>query len=208
MKIVAISDTHGRHKSVKLPKGDVILHAGDVTYKGKRSEVQDFLGWFAGLHFKHKIFIAGNHDFYFEKESSASIQTLIPEGIIYLNDSGVTISGINIWGSPVTPWFYDWAFNRHRGAAICKHWNLIPSNTNLLLTHGPAFGILDWNVNGNPVGDKDLLKKIEAIKPAVHVCGHIHEGYGSAKRNGTKYINASVLNEKYELVNPPVVFEL
>lgn len=208
MKIVAISDTHCRHKSVKLPPGDLLIHAGDVSYKGELSEVKDFLYWFAGLPFQYKVFIAGNHDFYFERTRPAIIQTLIPTGVTYLNDSGVTIEGISIWGSPVTPWFYHWAFNRHRGAEISKHWNLIPPDTKMLITHGPVFGILDMVINGNHVGDKELLTRIEVLKPAVHVCGHVHESHGQKKRGGTQFINASVLNEKYELVNPPVVFDL
>jgi len=208
LKIVAISDTHCRHKSVKLPKGDLLIHAGDISYRGKSTEMIDFLDWFAGLPFPHKIFIAGNHDFYFEKTPAAEIQALIPKDVIYLNDSGVVIEGMHIWGSPVTPWFYNWAFNRHRGPEIRKHWNLIPADTNLLITHGPAFGILDTVINNTHVGDKDLLKKIEEIKPAAHVCGHVHESYGKAKRDGTRFINASVLNEKYELVHPPIVFDL
>lgn len=208
MKVVAISDTHCRHKSVKLPQGDLLIHAGDVSYKGELSEIKDFLTWFADQPFPHKVFIAGNHDFYFERTKPAVIQSLVPAGVTYLNDSSVTIEGIPIWGSPVTPWFHDWAFNRHRGAEISKHWNLIPSDTKLLITHGPAFGIVDMVINGNHVGDKDLLKKIEVLKPAVHVCGHVHESYGQKKVGSTRFINASVLNEKYELVNPPVVFDL
>lgn len=208
MKIVAISDTHCRHKSVKLPKGDLLVHAGDISYRGKLSEVLDFLDWFGKLPFAHKIFIAGNHDFYFEKAAASDIQSLIPNGIIYLNDSGIEINGIRIWGSPVTPWFHDWAFNRHRGADINKHWKQIPSDTNLLITHGPVFGILDTVINGSHVGDKELLRKIEDVKPAVHVCGHIHESYGRVKHGSTRFINACVLNEKYELVNLPVVFDL
>lgn len=208
LKFVAISDTHGRHKSVRLPAGDVLLHAGDITYKGERSETENFLTWFAQQPFEHKIFIAGNHDFFFERKSKTEIDSLIPHGVHYLKDSGISINGIHVWGSPVTPWFYDWAFNRRRGVDILKHWSLIPANTNLLITHGPAFGILDTVINDTRVGDKDLLQKISEVKPAVHLCGHVHESYGKQKRGTTKHINASVLNEKYELVNAPVVFEL
>ncbi|HUQ96201.1 MAG TPA: metallophosphatase domain-containing protein [Chitinophagaceae bacterium] len=208
MKIVAISDTHCRHQSVKLPKGDLLLHAGDITYKGELAEVNDFLTWFSKQPFQYKVFIAGNHDFYFEKRTEATIKALLPEGVIYLKDSGVMLNGIHIWGSPITPWFFNWAFNRHRGAAIAKHWSLIPKDTNLLVTHGPAFGILDTVVNGNHVGDKDLLKTILDIKPAVHLCGHVHESYGKTRRGTTQFLNASVLNEKYELVNTPLIFDL
>jgi Icc-related predicted phosphoesterase len=128
--------------------------------------------------------------------------------VVYLNDSGVTINNTHIWGSPVTPYFFNWAFNRHRGTDINRHWKRIPPNTDLLVTHGPAFGILDVIANGNHTGDKDLLKTINEIKPKVHLCGHIHESYGSLKRGSIRHINASLLNERYELVNPPVVFEL
>ncbi|HVG16996.1 MAG TPA: metallophosphatase domain-containing protein [Chitinophagaceae bacterium] len=208
MKFVAISDTHCRHLNLKLPKGDVLLHAGDISYKGERKEMVDFLQWFSKLNYSYKIFIAGNHDFYLEKVKAAELEAMIPKEVIYLNDSGVMIDNIHVWGSPVTPWYYNWAFNRYRGSAIKKHWNLIPGSTDILLTHGPAFGIHDVVVNGNHTGCKDLLQRIEEVKPRVHVCGHIHEGYGSTQKEGTRYVNASVLNESYELVNKPVVFEL
>ena len=208
MKFVAISDTHCRHNSLKLPKGDVLIHAGDMTIKGQKLEVVDFLTWFSQQSFDYKIFIAGNHDFYFEQEQKATIESVIPKNIIYLKDSGIEISGIKIWGSPVTPWFYNWAFNRYRGSAINEHWKLIPAETDVLITHGPAFGILDMVINGHPVGCKDLLCKIKEINPKVHVCGHVHEAYGCIKKENTTFINASVLNESYELVNAPITFDI
>lgn len=208
MKFVAISDTHCRHYSLKLPKGDAIIHAGDVTYKGEEAEVLDFLKWFSGLNYKFKIFTAGNHDFFFEKAKPAYIQSLIPEGVFYLNDSGVEIEGIKIWGSAITPWFFNWAFNRKRGVSITKHWNLIPNDTDILITHGPPYGILDTVLNGNHVGCVDLIKKVQLIKPKVHISGHIHEAYGRAKRGDTLFINASIMNESYELVNTPQTFQV
>jgi Icc-related predicted phosphoesterase len=208
VKFVAISDTHCRHLNLKLPKGDVLLHAGDISYKGERGEVIDFLGWFSKQNYTYKIFIAGNHDFFFEKAKWADIEAIIPKDVIYLNDSGISINNISVWGSPVTPWFFNWAFNRYRGAAIRKHWNMIPDETDVLITHGPAFGLHDIVVNGTNTGCKDLLQRIMEVKPKVHVCGHIHEGYGSIKKGETRFINASVLNESYELVNKPIVFEI
>lgn len=208
MKFVAIADTHCRHHNLKLPKGDVLLHAGDICYKGEKEEVVDFLKWFGKQYFEYKIFIAGNHDFYFERKSLQQINAMLPPTVFYLNDSGVEINGVRIWGSPVTPWYFNWAFNRKRGPAILKHWQQIPQGTQILITHGPAFGIHDTVINGKNAGCKDLLEHVQKIKPQVHICGHIHEGYGQLKRNETKYINASLLNESYELVNKPVVFEL
>ena len=204
MKIVCISDTHGLHKSVSLPKGDMIIHAGDVTNRGEKYEVIDFLNWFKTLDFKHKIFIAGNHDFFFEKASPDEIEELIPSDVIYLNDSGITIEGINIWGSPVQPWFYDWAFNRQRGEEIQKHWDKIPEETDILITHGPAYEVLDLTNKNEAVGCENLLNTIKKIKPKVHLAGHIHEAYGTTKKFGVDFINASVLNIRYEVTNAPI----
>jgi Icc-related predicted phosphoesterase len=208
LKFVAISDTHCRHLNLKLPKGDVLLHAGDISYKGQKNEIVDFLQWLARLPYKHKIFIAGNHDFYLEKEKATEIQSIIPEGVIYLNDSEIIIDGIKVWGSPVTPWFFDWAFNRRRGKEISGHWQKIPGDADIVLTHGPVYGILDMVMNKTNAGCADLLLTIQRVKPKVHVCGHIHEGYGIIKKGTTRFINASVLNESYELVNKPIVFDL
>jgi Icc-related predicted phosphoesterase len=208
MKFIIISDTHGQHKNLTLPKGDVIIHAGDISQRGKESEIIDFLNWFKDLDFKYKIFIAGNHDFFFEETSEKDIQKIIPENIIYLCDSGVEVENIKIWGSPITPWFYDWAFNRPRGAQIAHHWQLIPIDTDILITHGPAFGKLDKTTRGENVGCEDLLHSIDKIKPKVHICGHIHEGYGQTTSSKTKFINASLLDEKYGLTNPSITFEL
>ncbi|MFL5810882.1 MAG: metallophosphoesterase family protein [Flavisolibacter sp.] len=208
MKILAISDTHGRHHNIRLPKADVLIHAGDISYHGKKEEVINFLQWFSKQKAEYKIFIAGNHDFYLEHAKPEQLEALIPEGVIYLKDSGINIDEIKIWGSPVTPWFYNWAFNRHRGEEIRKHWDLIPANTNLLITHGPVYGFLDMVINEQHVGCQDLLRTVLTVQPKVHVCGHIHESYGSIKRSGIRFINASVVNEQYELANKPIFFDI
>lgn len=208
MKIVAISDTHTKHNHLKLPKGDMLIHAGDISSGGTESEVKNFLHWFGSQDFKYKVLIAGNHDFFFEARTPHYIASLLPKGVIYLNDEGVTIEGINIWGSPVQPWFYNWAFNRQRGKEINQHWKLIPQNTDILITHGPTFGILDKTTRGEQVGCEDLKNMIDKIQPKFHICGHIHEAYGIEKVKNTTYINASVLNERYELVNKAIEFEI
>lgn len=207
VKIVCISDTHGQHSKLEVPMGDLLLHAGDVSRRGSKKEIVGFLDWFGALPHPHKIFIAGNHDFYFQDESPTEIEKIIPNNVIYLNDSGVEINGIKIWGSPVQPWFYDWAFNRQRGAEIDKHWQLIPSDTDILITHGPAFGFLDETSRGEQVGCEELTKKIESIKPSIFLCGHIHEAYGERTEGGVHYINASVLNLQYQLVNAPILID-
>jgi predicted phosphohydrolase len=207
MRIIAISDTHGQHGKLVLPTGDVLLHAGDVSSRGREAEVLDFLQWFAAQPHAHKIMIAGNHDFYFEQTPDERIRAIIPPGVTYLNDSGTTVNGLRIWGSPVSPWFFDWAFNRHRGADIKKHWDMIPADTDILIAHGPVQGILDATTRGERVGCADLLQTLQTVRPRYFVCGHIHEAYGRAEQNGTCFINASVLDERYRLVNDPVVFD-
>ncbi len=208
MKFVAISDTHGQHEKLLLPKGDVLIHAGDISMRGDELSIINFLNWFSHQNYQYKILIAGNHDFYFERASNEEIEKIIPENVIYLNNSGTTINNLKIWGSPITPWFFDWAFNRYRGEQIQRYWDLIPNDTDILITHGPVSGILDSTKKGEHVGCEDLLNRVNKIKPRVHICGHIHEAYGASENFGTKYINASVLNEKYELTNDAVIFEL
>lgn len=185
-----------------------MLHAGDVSYRSNREEIVDFLDWFAKQPFPYKIFIAGNHDFFFERKKEALIKALVPEGVHYLKDEAVVIDGLKIWGSPYTPWFYRWAFNKRRGEPLATHWNQIPADTDILLTHGPVYGILDTVINEQNAGDKDLLKRVLEIKPKAHVCGHIHEAYGMVRRHGIRFVNACVLNEAYELVNKPIAFDV
>jgi len=153
MQILTLSDTHGLHRRIgKIPDADVVIHAGDISNVGEEHQVEDFLKWFSALPHQHKIFIAGNHDFFFERETTSYIQKFIPENVIYLNDSACEINGVNFWGSPITPEFMNWAFNRKRGNEIAKHWKLIPKNTDVLITHGPPFGKLDTNANNYKTG--------------------------------------------------------
>jgi Icc-related predicted phosphoesterase len=152
--------------------------------------------------------IAGNHDFSFEKQI---IKDSFDYGrVIYLEDSGTEIEGLKIYGSPVQPWFCDWAFNVHRGAAIKKYWDKIPEGLDILITHGPPNIILDQSILGRSdhLGCEDLLANLAITKPKIHVFGHIHGSYGRWDSANTKYINASVVNEAYQVVNEPQVIEL
>jgi len=204
LKIVFISDTHGFHNQLKDLEGDIIIHAGDISKRGTQKEIIDFINWFKILPFEHKVFIGGNHDFFLEEALDFEIQELIPESIIYLNDSGAQIHGINIWGSPIQPWFHNWAFNRGRGPEIKKHWDLIPNSTDILITHGPPYNILDLTNQNLNVGCEDLLNKVLTVKPKIHAFGHIHEDYGQVDLHGIKFINASVLDDNYKMANQPI----
>lgn len=219
MKIVTISDTHNKHKKIEIPDGDIIIHAGDVSGRGHLKEVGAFLNWYGDLPHKYKVLVAGNHDFGFENKNRFILERMCQErGIFYLNDRGIYIEGINIWGSPVQPEFCNWAFNRSRTVEdantenaknkghtyIGLHWDLISSKADIVVTHGPAHGILDQvKMLGSPnrgdhVGCKALRKKLEEIKPKLHISGHIHEGRGVQINGETTYVNASVLDERYQ----------
>ena len=209
MKLIFTSDTHCKHNEIKIPSGDVFIFCGDMSYRGELSEIESFALFLQDLPHKYKIVIAGNHDFSFEDERKDQAEKLIiSSGAKYLNDSGMQIEGINFWGSPIQPYFYNWAFNRQRGEEIKKHWDLIPLDTDVLITHGPPYGILDKTKRGEIAGCEELLKKIQKVKPKIHAFGHIHEGYGMIKRNKTVFINASNLNFRYQYTNLPVEWEL
>jgi Icc-related predicted phosphoesterase len=222
MKIVVISDTHERQDRLVLPEGDILIHAGDLTMRGSLPAIAAVAKWFGEQSFKHKIIISGNHDWCFQNASHDVAVNLMKEaGVTYLEDSGVNIDGISIWGSPWQPWFYDWAFNLPRGPKIAAKWALIPEDTNILITHGPAYGILDKCpdttlspsghvvIPGERVGCHDLLKRIEQLPQLkMHICGHIHDSYGRHKRNGVQFINAASCDEKYNVTNKPIVVEV
>lgn len=209
MKLTIISDTHSKHGAVKLQSGDVLIHCGDISKKGSLEDIKNFSEFIKEQDFSHKIVIAGNHDFCFEDERKSEAEEILREnGIIYLNDSGVEIDGVKFWGSPIQPEFFDWAFNRKRGEDIKKHWDLIPNDTDVLITHGPPFEILDECANGQKVGCEDLLNKIHNLKIKIHAFGHIHEGYGIKVQNGVTFVNACILNKNYKVKNEPITIEI
>ncbi len=203
MRLVLISDTHGYHRELKLPLGDILIHAGDLFHRGDLAEVNDFNAWLASLPFAYKIIVAGNHDFCFEHMSG---QALVPAAT-YLQDSAITIEGIKFYGSPWQPRFFDWAFNLDRGQPLKEKWDLIPDDTQVLITHSPPWQIQDRVMNGTHVGCQDLLHRLRTVNPYLHVFGHIHESYGMAKVDNTLFVNASTCNIKYRAVNPAIVID-
>ncbi len=209
MKLTFISDTHSLHHALELEAGDILIHCGDFTNNGSLNDTENFAQFISLQDFKYKIVIAGNHDRCFEDSRRDEAERYLTDnGLIYLNDSGIEIEGLKIWGSPVQPEFFDWAFNKERGDEIRQHWNLIPDDTDILLTHGPAWGILDRVDEGENVGCLDLLESIKKIKPLIHACGHIHEAYGRYENNGTTFVNACHVNRHYQPVNPPITMDI
>jgi len=229
MKIDFISDTHGLHDKMTHPLngGDLLIHSGDISNVGERYQVENFVDWLVNIvrpKYTHGVvFVAGNHDRSFDPKFGESYQKplwlsnilnelkLYDYGVYYLQNTSINIQGINIWGSPITPWFYgdSWAFNEHRGDNISKYWNEIPINTGIVITHGPPKYTLDYvHYTNDFVGCADLDYHILRVKPLIHCFGHIHQGYGTKYKNDTYYVNASTCTESYNPTNKPIELEV
>lgn len=210
MKVVIISDTHNLHTNFgALPDGDMIIHAGDVTTWGKENELRNFARWWKELPYEHKIVIAGNHDQCLQKQPELTNEVF--EGTHYLLDSSVTIEGIKFYGSPWTPAFRDFFFMKERGKDIAERWNIIPEDTDVLITHGPPMGYGDLTMPGVRTGCEDLYRRLLELNLQYHICGHIHENYGIRRLEDTVLINASnhVGLWRHSLERtPPVVVEM
>jgi Icc-related predicted phosphoesterase len=208
MRLILISDTHGHHQALDLPAGDVLVHAGDLSADGSLEQIRQFMQWFAAVgHYRHRVLIAGNHDLAFER-APASSERLVPASVTYLNDSGALLDGALFWGSPVTPAFQNWAFNR-QAAELEHHWARIPEGVTVLITHGPPAGLRDGvGVDRLSVGCPLLGQAVQRVQPRLHVFGHIHEGYGETRQDGVHSVNAASCDAAYRLTNPPVVVDL
>lgn len=201
LKVLHISDTHGCHKgfgNIIDPSYDMIIHSGDCSnhrspYENE-PEVRNFLDWFSVLPVEHKIFVPGNHDTSIEK-GLVTRRTIENMNIIYLENEDVTIKGIKIWGSPITPTFGSgWAWNRDR-SKIHRAWDNIPDDTDIIVTHGPPKGILDLSHdrNGNleNCGCSNLRKRVDTIKPRYVMFGHIHNGKDYPNNAGIMQLQGS-----------------
>lgn len=228
LRFVCISDTHGHHREMtsRLPPGDVLLHAGDFSMAGGLEEVMDFVAWLQSLPFSRKVFIAGNHDLSFDRAYSgqhgkehadasevraAFAKACGDDGtMVYLEDEQCRIEGVSIYGSPWQPEFGYWAFNLPRGYALAEKWHAVPTGVDVLLVHGPPLGRGDTCLPSlKHTGCADLLSEIQGrIRPAFCVYGHVHEGAGVTFDGTTHFLNACSLNEHYEFVHAPLVFDV
>lgn len=208
INILAISDTHGLHKEFKdldFAWIDMIIHAGDFTNTKNPSinanEAEDFLKWYNKLPIKHKILICGNHDTSIE---AGLINPRHYDNITYLEHESICVEGINIFGSPYTPNFCGWAWNRDR-SKLDKYWKDIPENTDILVVHGPPKGILDLSHDRDGIleycGDTALYKHIQRVKPKQVIFGHIHDSEGChnsgsfTDNDGITYRNVSCVTD-------------
>lgn len=206
LRLVVLSDTHGRHRDLSVPAGDLLVHAGDFTRSGSERELAAFGQWLATLPHGIKLLVPGNHDFLCQSQPERA-RELLP-GAELLIGSGGLFAGLSVWGSPWQPWFKDWAFNLPRGPQLAQHWASAPADLDLLITHTPPAGVLDRTWRGEPVGCADLSAALPRLRPRLHVFGHIHEARGQARLDsGGLALNASNLNLMYRVAHPPWVID-
>jgi hypothetical protein len=202
VRIVAVADTHLFHAELVVPDGDVFVHAGDLCRGGDLDELREAADWIAGLPHRHKVIVAGNHDWAFVHEPAAA-RSLFGD-CVYLQDREVTLDGLRFYGSPWQPEYNDWAFNLPRGAALADVWARIPSGLDVLITHGPPDGIGDESPVGGRSGCADLRRRLEVIAPRVHLFGHIHQDGGAWTIGTTLHANVTT----WECERQPTVIDL
>lgn len=214
LKLVAISDTHLQHWSLKIPDGDVLIHAGDALSSGRPKEFEDFSKWWNAQPHPYKIFVPGNHDEVCQQNEEWARAGL--KDTYFLIDEGCSIKGIHFWGTPWQPPFHDWAFNANAEFRRMK-FSQIAKDTLVLISHAPPYGYLDVvteKMNNECLGDIELKAATRKPLPAVHIFGHIHSGSGVSMRvesygdgtYGTGIVaNASICNEGYKPVNSPLI---
>ncbi len=197
MRILHISDTHGEHHQLSdMPGADVIVHSGDISFAGSEDEAIDFIQWFSSLPYTSKVFIAGNHD---NCLHGANIEDL-PNNCFYLSNSSVVIGGFTFHGVPL---FMEDIVSGDYDESLKK----IPDHTDVLITHQPPYGVLDFSGNSY-YGDRDLLQTVLDIRPRCHLFGHIHDAYGMENGKDTLFANASIVDVYYRLLNKPFLFEI
>jgi len=218
MKLCCISDIHGK-LNFKVPEADLLLIAGDLcpAYHNAGMSIKRQVDWLDS-HFRYWLLeqpitecvaCAGNHDWIWEKYPHKVPQ--LNTNFHYLEDREIEILGLKIYGTPVQPPFYNWAFNRSKGA-IQKYWDNIPEGLDILLLHSPPYGIMDKtssiNYGSENIGSKSLKKRIDEVKPKIVVFGHNHNEHGKIEQDGIIYINASLLDERYNMSKEPIILEI
>ena len=231
-RLVCVSDTHNKHADLNIPEGDVFIHAGDITQRGTLAELSNFNEWLATLPHKHKIVIGGNHDEILQNSSINKDEVL--SNCTYLENSTINLYGWKIYGFPssvrmfsnqnkpafVPGFLYSvlnhlkpyQAFQLELGSqAHLDAVSSIPSDINILISHGPPYGACDFTNRGYMEGDKQLRDVVEnQIEPTFHIFGHIHEAHGVATNGKTTFINAA--SPKYPWskgeLNNPIVFDI
>jgi Icc-related predicted phosphoesterase len=207
MKVVMISDTHSAHRKVNLPKGDILIHAGDLCNSLGTNSVQmvnhirDCDDWFGEQEFEKVICVAGNHDFPFEE---GVINTM--KNAIYLENQHYVYKGIKFFGSPYQLPFYG-AFNANEDN-LKEMYDKVDDDTDVIISHGPPYGILDA-ASMDHAGSIAFKYLLDRVNPKLVVFGHIHGSYGKIEYNGIHCFNASQAGKSWtHMEKSPWVFEL
>lgn len=197
MKILHLSDTHGCHRRIReLPVADIIIHSGDFTMSGTKQEAIDFLEWFCRLDYPEKIFIGGNHDYCLYGADIGGLD----RNVHYLSNSCVELYGLRFYGVPM---FMEDCITERQ----LRNYAKIPTGTDILITHAPPFGILDFD-GGINYGSEELLSRIETVRPQLHLFGHIHIGHGIKTIDGTTFSNGAIMNTNYSTLASPNLINL
>lgn len=205
MRLVVTSDTHHMHQKVKVQKGDILIHCGDFMGAAKnKSHFYDFLTWFGGQPHEHKIMIPGNHDGILEDGNRSELLDHIANlNITCMASGNKVIDGVNFGMYAYTNPFNNWFFQEYSDTHLAK---LQPCD--VLVSHGPSYGVLDANTDGHHCGSEMLRDWVLENRPMYHFHGHIHEAHGYAKLGETHVYNVSFLNANYKPKNRPTVIEL
>ena len=200
-------------KGLTVPKCDLLLIAGDVSRHGKRIHqdanwlASHFSKWLQEQPAKHIVMTPGNHDVVFDY----ALKTVPKLDCKVLIDELVEIEGLKIYGSPWSLEFYNWGFNLSE-EKLKLVWDNIPEGIDILLIHSPPYGIFDMTQNpryeSKRIGSPSLLKRIEEVRPKNVIFGHNHGEPGVVEKDGITYVNATLLNDYYERVNPPTIIEV
>ena len=198
MKILHISDTHGNHhRLLDLPEADVVVHSGDFTMNGSEAEAIDFMNWVCDLPYRHKIFICGNHD---DCLYGANIDGL-DDNVHYLCNSGIEIDGLKFYGVPM--FMGDCVTDRQS-----HNYVRIPADTDVLITHCPAYGILDFD-DGINYGSEEILERLPSLPNLkAHLFGHIHAQHGILEQNGVTFSNGAIMNADYTNLSTPNLIDI
>lgn len=214
MRIVALSDTHGRHRhrQISVPDGDVLIHCGDVD-----TVLEDFGEWLGSLPHTHILMTWGNHDKRAAKnthEAALAVRRAADREVHILVNESVTIDGKIFHGAPYSNPFCGWPFMPTEGEQF-NLYRAIPDDADVVFNHGPPLGYGDRVVDGQHVGSLALRDRLWHVRPSLVFCGHIHEAYGRYDVghtpfavNETTVYNVSVLDEKYRVTNPCTVVDL
>ncbi len=202
MRLVAVADTHLFHDGYEVPDGDVLVHAGDLLRGGTLDELSVAARWLREQPHRHKVIVAGNHDWAFVRAAAQAREVL--GDMIYLQDDETTLDGVRFYGSPWQPTFQDWAFNLERGPALAAIWARIPVGIDVLVTHSPPRGIGDRIADTNRAGCEQLRDRVAVVRPRLHLFGHIHQDGGSWTDHGTVFANVTT----WECERAPTVIDI